>query len=138
MKKIVFVILFLSLISMVLSLNMGVDELKQFKDFELILRLSDNDVRGAIADSGWIKYSGSCVFDNSGFSLGIIGSILDGPYANNSFVSFYDTSAKLKSFRRYSKKELFFYNFLNPLHRHQFDLLQYHDQMKLNPAFHYL
>lgn len=114
MKKILFAILLLCLISMVFSLDIGISVLNQFKDFDLILRLSDNSVRGAIADSGWIKYSGSCVFDNSGFSLGIIGSILDGPYANNSFVAFYDTSAKLKYFRRYSKKELFFYYYFNP------------------------
>lgn len=114
MIKIIINIIFLIFVYSCNGINQKSLNIKPYSDFELICRLPNNVIRGGVADSGWVSNLGYYVFDNSGFTLGVVGHIDNGPYENMDFVAFYDQLIKQISIHRYKDINLNFVIFINP------------------------
>lgn len=84
------------------------------EDFKILLRLSDNNVRGNIADSGWVEYlwKSNFIIDSNELILGFYGSVIDGPYTGMDFVAFYDQSTHLIKYINIKDLEGPFFNWL--------------------------
>lgn len=79
-------------------------------DFEVVMRLSEEEIGNQVADSCWVDYGRNMnfVFDDSLFTFGFFGTVIDGPKDDQFFVAFFNDKCQLQKYLQIKEPLNFF------------------------------